>query len=121
MRLITRTDWPLAKRIMAPTTGRLRHLRLTSRLCELAISAELDFADHVQLLRIAAAHARGLPQTVVKHGEFEPEAWYHLARNLIEELYREDEQARVSTAARLARVPNFNLLYGVPQNEVGEV
>src|SRR5689334_18055796 len=35
-RLCTRSDWPLERRIVAPTSGRVQFLKITARLCELA-------------------------------------------------------------------------------------
>lgn len=121
LRLMTRADWPLSHRLVAATTGRLRHLRITARLCELAISEEQSFADYKLLLRLTATLARGLPHVTVKYEHYESGTWCDLACKLIEEHSREDEQGRINAAARLLAVPEFNQFYGAPEGDSREV
>jgi hypothetical protein len=121
LRLITRADWPLSHRLISATTGRLRHLCITARFCELTMDKEQSFADYNLLLKHTAILARGLPHITVKYEQYEPETWCALAYKLIKALSREDEQARVSAAAQLLASPNFNQFYGMPEGAAREV
>jgi hypothetical protein len=113
IRLIARTDWLLARRIVAATTGRARHLLITARLCDLAINNKHYFADHHTLLRLVAAHARGLPNTVVRYDRYDLEEWLVLSLDLSRVAAGEDEQARANAAARLSLTPNFHPVFGM--------
>jgi hypothetical protein len=113
MRLISRTDWPLARRVVAATTGRARHLLMTARLCDLALNKKGYFADHPTLLRLTATHARGLPDTVVRYERYDLEEWLGLSLELSREADGEDERARVDAAARLAITPGFHPIFGM--------
>lgn len=113
MKLVVRTDWSIGQRVVAATTGQVRHLLLTARLCKLAMSKRNHFADYNVLLHLAAAHARGLPNTVVRYKENDLEAWLDLSLELIRATFREDEDARERAAARLLTLPNFHPVCGV--------
>lgn len=119
MKLVARTDWSVERRMMAATTGRVRHLLLTARLCELAITEKGHFADAHALLYLAATHARGLPDTVVRYKKYDLEEWLGLALGLIRATSREDEEVRASAAARLLRLPDFHPIFGVPDGCLG--
>lgn len=121
MRLIARTDWSLEWRIIAATTGRLRHLRITARLCELALGDGRNFTDLSLLLRLTATLARGLPGVVIKHEQYELKVWRDLACGLIDVLSDEDERARINAAMKLLTVQNFNQFYGAPEEYLEEV
>lgn len=118
MKLVARTDWPLERRVAAATTGRRRHLLLTARLCELAISKKSHFADHHALLRLAAACARGLPDTVVQYMKYDLEEWLGLSLELVRATSGEDEEARTGAAARLSSLPGFHPMLGMPDERL---
>lgn len=113
MKLIARTDWPLAQRVVGATTGRARYLLITARLCDLAINKKGDFADYLTLVRLVAAHARGLPGRVVRYERYDLEEWLGLSLELSRMTADEDEQARVDAAARLSTVPDFHPIFGI--------
>lgn len=110
--LITRSDWPLEWRIISSTTGRLRHLRITARLCELALSSKPNFADLPLLLNLIATLARSLPGVIVKYEQYELKAWRDLAHGFIKVSSDEDEEVRINAARKLLTIRNFNSLYG---------
>lgn len=113
-RLLARSDWPYERRIYALTTGRIQHLQMTKRFCELAMNAD-EFAVDPQMLRILAAdHARDLPNVAVRRGVFELERWRDVAVEQIAELGPRDEALRKESAARLARRAEFYQLFGLP-------
>jgi len=123
MKLVARTDWPLERRVVAATTGWVRHLFLTARLCELAINKKEDFANHHVLLHLAAARARGLPDTVVRYKKYDLEEWLGLALGLIRTTSGKDKEARAGIAARLSSLSGFHPIFGTPDErlEVGGV
>ena len=114
-RLWGRSDWPLAQRVVAPTTGRVQHLKLTARLCELALTVGDTAADPDMLRFIAADHARDVPGVKVRKGEFPLEDWRTVALDVLAELEPRDEQLRESAAERLASLPEVQQLFGVEE------
>ena len=116
LRLLTCSDWTLERRVVAHTTGRVRHLLITARLCELATDEAEGFADRALLLKLAADKARALPGVKVEHNRYEPVKWLALARELIDALSEEDERERTAAAERLSALPGFNPLWGVPES-----
>lgn len=114
-RLWARSDWPLEQRIIAPTSGRIQHLKLTARLCELA---QREGAANPEMMSILAAdHARDLPGVRVQRGKFELDAWRAIALALLNELEPRDAEARIESAARLRDRGPFIHLFGVPDVE----
>lgn len=114
-RLWGRSDWPLEWRIVAPTSGRIQHLKLTASLCELA---QREGAANPEMMAIIAAdHARDLPGVRVQRGRFELEAWRTTALELLHELEPRDAETRAESAARLRERGPFTQLFGVPEVE----
>lgn len=121
IRLITRSDWSLEWRLIAATTGHLRHLRITARLCDLILNERHRFNDLHPLLRLASSLARGLPGTIVKYEQYNLEEWRDLALELINRSSDEDQLMRLDAAARLLSGPNFNQLHGLTEKVLEEV
>jgi hypothetical protein len=114
-RLLGRSDWPLKDRIIAPTTGRIQHLKITRRLCEVAMKADQQTTANPEMLRIIAAdHARDLPGVRFRRGQFDLEVWRATADRILAELEPADEAAKVESAARLARHREYEQLFGLP-------
>jgi hypothetical protein len=113
-RLLGRSDWPLECRIVVPTSGRIQYLKLTSRLCELAMEAEKVAVDPMMLKIIAADHARDLPGVKVKRGEFDLERWRDTATELLIHLEKRDAELRQDAAIQLKKKREFQQLFGVP-------
>jgi hypothetical protein len=119
-RLLVRSDWDLKRRIVAPTTGRVQHLFMTARFCELAVELE-DLAAHPDRLRfLAADHARDLPGVKVRHGKFELETWRDIARAELERVMPRDQEQRAAAAAALGHRPEHALLFGIPEAIEGD-
>ena len=114
-RLWGRSDWPLAERIVAPTTGRAQHLRVTAALCEIALDRVDTTAEPETLHILAADHASDLPGVKVKRGDFELKHWRDVARELLEDVGPEDEQKREDAAERLSRLSPRQQLFGAPE------
>lgn len=114
-RLLARSDWPLERRIHALTTGRLQHLWMTKRFCELAMKADEIAVDPEMLRILAADHARDLPGVSVRKGIFDFESWRDVAGAQIAELEPRDEALRKKSAARLAQRPELFQLFGLPE------
>ncbi len=113
-RLLARSDWPLFMRIVAPTTGRVQHLWMTRRLCDLALEVGENAADSDMLKIIAADHARDLLAVRFRRGEFDLEGWREAADVQLAELLPEDERLRKESAERLAALPERVQLFGIP-------
>jgi hypothetical protein len=111
-RLWGRSDWELARRIVAPTTGRVQHLKMTARLCELVLKVRDTAADPNMLQIIAADHARDLPGIKFRRGEFPVEEWRDIALKLLADLEPPDRERREVAAARLAELPDRDQLFG---------
>lgn len=114
-RLWARSDWPLSERLVGPTTGRVRHLRTTVRLCEMAAAAQARGQDATMLSILAADHASDVPGVRVKRGTFELDQWRAGALAALTELEPRDRQARAEAAAALSWMPEHHLLFGPPQ------
>lgn len=116
-RLLTRSDWPLEERIVAPTTGRVQHAKITKRLCELALRAEeLNAADPEMLMHMAADHARDLPGVKPPRAKPDLIGWIEVATDLLEEIEERDLKARREAAAELEKhLDQRYLLFGRPR------
>jgi hypothetical protein len=114
-RLWIRSDWPLTERVMASTTSRTRHLRMTMKLCDLAEKYADHAADPAMLKILAADHAADLPGIKVRRGEFPLREWRAIAADLLAELEPRDTLARVDAADRLAELAEHHQLFGPPQ------
>lgn len=116
-RLWARSDWPLAMRIVAPTTGRVQHLRMTAKVCELAEKHE---ASPDKLHYLAADLARDLPGTEVRRGTFDLDGWRATARDELARVEDEDRDRREAAAERLAtKLGPAHLLFGAPDVHEG--
>jgi hypothetical protein len=112
-RLWGRSDWSIADRVVAPTTGRILHLAMTARLSRIAAENEDTTADPEMMRIIAADHARDLPGVKVKRGVFDLEVWRRTAEELLEELAPRDAELRMEAADHLAKtLAEQELLYG---------
>jgi hypothetical protein len=113
-RYICRSDWDLAERVVAPTTGRVQHLRMTRRLCHLALNAEEGTQTvDIDLLKLYAAdHARALPGVKFQRGQFNLAAWRDLADELLMDIVEKDLAERLQIAARLNMMPARMQLFG---------
>lgn len=114
-RLLARSDWPLSMRIVAPTTGRIQHLWMTRRLCDLALEVGETAADPEMLKIIAADHAKDVLGVKVRRGEFDLMGWREAAEAKLTALLPEDEQLRQESADRLALRPERVQLFGIPE------
>ena len=112
-RILARSDWPLAWRIVAPTSGRVQCLHATERLCQLAMRAEDTAKDSGALLVLALAHARDLPGVRVDDREPDFAKYAAVARNLLSELEPEDLRLRQEASVRLQGMPDGVQLFGV--------
>jgi hypothetical protein len=100
-RLLCRSDWPLEERVVAPTTGRVQHLRMTLRLCEFALEKR-DTVSRPEALDIMVAdHARDLPGGKFTRGNFPFETWRERASALLAETLDRDRANREVIAKRL--------------------
>lgn len=116
-RLWARSDWPLADRIVAPTTGRVQHLQMTIALCR--ISEEGERVSDLEMMRILAAdHARDVPGLDVRRGKFEVGAWRDAAQALLDDLAPADTHRRNEAAARLARLTEKEQLFGAEERHL---
>lgn len=113
-RLWTRSDWPLERRIVASTSGRIQHLKLAKRLAELALQTGDTAADPQAMKIIAADHARDLPGVTFRRGDFQLEAWRDTAARLLEDLEPRDEEARIVAARDIAHRSDHHQLFGIP-------
>jgi hypothetical protein len=113
-RLWARSDWPLERRVVAPTSGRIQHLKLTRRLAELALETGDGAADTVAMKIIAADHARDLPGVKFRRGDFPLEAWRDTAARLLDELEARDLEVRVEAARGIARRSERFQFFGIP-------
>jgi hypothetical protein len=114
-RLWIRSDWPLMERVLAPTTSRTRHLRMTVQLCDLAEAYAERAADPVMLKILAADHAADLPGVQVRRGKFPLGEWRAVAAELLAELGPRDADSRAEAAQRLAELAEQHQLFGPPQ------
>lgn len=112
-RLLVRSDWELERRIVAPTTGRVQHLVMTIRFCDLALEGIAVHPDRMKFL--AADHARDLPGVKVRHGRFDLEAWRDLAQAELARVRPRDDEHRLAAAAQLCHRPERALLFGLPE------
>ncbi|MBD5657268.1 MAG: hypothetical protein IAI50_19125 [Candidatus Eremiobacteraeota bacterium] len=114
-RYVCRSDWPLEERVVAPTTGRVQHLRMTQRLCTIAYKAEhgAPVADLDVLRFLAADHARDLPGVQFRRGTFDFKAWADLAAELVAAVIDRDRDERRQLAQRIQiMVPERMQIFG---------
>jgi len=118
-RVFGRSDWPLVERIVAPTTGRVQHLKITARLCELA---ERENASDPDVMRnFAADHARDLPGVQMRRGEFELAKWREVANLELSRIQQRDLELRSEAAEKwLQRLPEAQQLFGAFEAIQGE-
>jgi hypothetical protein len=116
-RLLARSDWPLERRIVAPTSGRVQHLKMTATLAKLAMDADGSAAQPEMLRIIAADHARDLPGIKFRRGQFDLEEWREVALALLSEILPKDEDARRESAVRLQNRGEMIQLFGIPEVE----
>jgi hypothetical protein len=119
-RLLTRSDWPLEQRIVAPTTGRVQHLRVLARLCEIADELGPRAADPDRLRFLIADHARDLPGVKVDRGRVELKRWRDLALEELQRFEERDGANRRQAAERLAGRSEWALLFGTPEVVEGD-
>jgi hypothetical protein len=113
-RLLCRSNWPLHRRIIAPSSGLVQYLNLTARLCELAMKFESSAADPQMLRIIAADHARDLPGVRLIRGKFDLEGWRSIALQQLHDAAERDEAARKTSAERLEARSELYQLFGMP-------
>jgi hypothetical protein len=116
-RLWGRSDWPPWKRIVAPTTGRVQHLAVTAKLCELALTNESAADDAEMMKYIAADHARDLPGVKVTRGGFDLSTWRDIATTELAKWAARDQELREAAAERLldSKYDELVRLFGVPE------
>ncbi len=119
-RLLARSDWPLEQRLVAPTTGRVQHLKVTVRLCEIAEELGPRAADGDRLRYLIADHARDLPEADVLRGRFELDKWRDMALDELQRLGPRDEDNRRAAAEKLSHRPDWALLFGAPELMEGD-
>lgn len=118
-RLLCRSDWPLDRRILAPSSGLVQYLSLTARLCELAMKFESSAADAQMLRIIAADHARDLPGVRLIKGKFDLEGWRSMALEQLRDAAERDEVTRKASAERLEARSELYQLFGMPDLHEG--
>jgi LacI family transcriptional regulator len=112
-RLWARSDWPLERRIVAPTTARVQHLKLTARLCEIAVDAE---PEPGKLHQLAADYAEDVPGVVVRPNRYDLEAWRDAALTELGHVESADHDQRAEAARRLGNVlTEAQLLFGASE------
>jgi hypothetical protein len=117
-RLWARSDWPIDKRIVAPTSGRVLYLHMTARMCEVALKSD-ELAVDPEMMRILAAdHARDLPGIRFRRGSFELEVWRDTAIRLLDDLAPRDQELRSEAAERLAALTQREQLFGAAEQFV---
>jgi hypothetical protein len=117
-RFWARASWPLADRIVAPTSGRVMHYKITMRLAEIASENADTCADPDMLKFLAADHARDLPgiDKQFRKGVFDFQLWIDTAKELLTNCQQPDLEEREAAAQRLgSRIGEHHLLFGVPE------
>lgn len=113
-RLVARSDWSLERRIWAPTTGRVQHLRALARLCELALDTEnTPLANPEALYPLILSYAQDLPVKTVP-GEYQFEEWRERALALLshDDLEARDYDLRQQAAERWSGLSEMHQLFG---------
>jgi hypothetical protein len=117
-RLWARSDWPLEKRIVAPTTGRVLFLKIAAWLNTLAETPPAAWARRDLLEYLAADCARDLGFNVRK-GDRHFADWRAAAEDELTKAEPEDFQRRQEAAARLlARLRPRELHFGASEGLV---
>lgn len=107
---LTLSSWPLERRLLAPTSPRVDHLRLTCRLAELA--AELGGEQGHQMLGLARRYARSVVSVSGKT-DLDPPAIIEAAEAELAEISMFDEQERARAAQRArAQLQRAEQLWG---------
>ena len=121
LRLVALASWPLEWRLVAPTTPRVQHLKITVAHCTLALNADAVATDPTALRFLAADHARGLPGVVVRRGEFDLESWRDIALAVLAPLEPHDAELRQEAADRLRSRPEISQFFGTvgPDSDAG--
>jgi hypothetical protein len=120
-RLWARSDWPLWKRIVAPTTGRVQHLAITAKLCDLALANESPSDDPEMMKFIAADHARDLPGVKVTRGEFDLCMWRDIATAELAKWAARDQELREAAAGRLSKHDELVQSFGVSEKMLSAI
>jgi hypothetical protein len=114
-RFWARSDWPLAKRVVGPMTGRVLFLKgaaWTINLARLVDESQLVAANPETLKYVAADQARDAGLSV-KRGEFPFETWLTTIAKAIDQHDAEDCAVREAAAAELGRrMPERDQLFG---------
>jgi hypothetical protein len=112
-RLLARSDWPLERRVWAPTTGRVQHLRMLARLCEFALDERIQFANPDALTDLIRAYARDLPVKTLP-GVYDLAEWQERALALVQEddLEARDYDLRQQAAERWSGLAEKHQLFG---------
>jgi len=117
-RLWARSDWPLEKRVVAPTTGRVLFLRIAVWLNALAEAPPAAWARRDLLEYLAADCARDLGFNVRK-GDRHFADWRAAAEDELTKVEPEDLQQRQEAAATLlARLKPRELYFGASEGLV---
>lgn len=110
-----RSDWPLKHRLVAASTGRVQHLKMTARLCDLAQRPTAGMTHPERLLQLAAAYALDLPNTEPPAGGVNSAhlgEWRKIAQDLLLELEPRDDEVRTQAAWQLRTQGDIQLLFG---------
>jgi hypothetical protein len=112
-RLLIRSDWNLADRVVAPTTGRRQFLRITKRLIEIALTRHDAIADWDAFRILVGDHVRDIPGIVFRRDDWKPEAWHEVVESVLLEIEERDAQARAQVALRLQNtMSERDLIFG---------
>ncbi|MGY1809997.1 hypothetical protein ACI8AF_21730 [Blastococcus sp. SYSU D00669] len=118
--LLTSSSWDLAERILAPLTTRTAHLRLTTYLADALDrtreSGGSDSPDAIPLERLLWRLGATVPG--VRRGELNTDRLRDAAHRELEVLDDRDRADREEAAARAARLPEAQQLFGAPLKAV---
>lgn len=109
-----RSDWALESRLVGPSTPRLQRLKLTRRLCELALSPMPGMASPDRLPALAGAYAADLPgsgNTSLANSALLLQ-WAEVAADLEARLGPADQVMRERSSKRLQGQDDRSLLFG---------
>jgi hypothetical protein len=108
---LTLSSWPLERRVLAATSPRVDHLRLTGRLAELA--ARLDGDVGARMRDLAARYARTVPGALLGPEDADPSRIRAAVQAELGEIADADEQERRQAADRARRrLDDTMLLWG---------
>jgi hypothetical protein len=107
---LTLSSWPLERRLLAATSPRVDHLRLTRRLAELA--GRLDGETGEGVLGLAVRYAQTVPDAL-GGGVADPARIQAATDAELREIAGPDEEERAQAAARARQqLPESELLWG---------